>query len=82
MTEPVLRRLARMNRTAVFLAALVVGLAGFFLPGPWGALVLYAVAAGLAWLLARTFAVTPPPLRLMRLVIIALLVVVATVKIV
>jgi hypothetical protein len=81
MTEPVLRRLARMNRTTVFLAALVIGLAGFFLPGAWGALVLYAIAAALAWLLARTFAVTPPPLRLARLLIIALLAVAATIKI-
>jgi hypothetical protein len=70
-----------MNRTTVFLAALAIGLAGFFLPGAWGALVLYAIAVALAWLLARTFAVTPPPLRLARLLIIALLAVAATIKI-
>jgi hypothetical protein len=79
--DPLLQRLARMNRTAVFLAALAVGIAGFFLPGVWGGLLLYAVAFGLAWLLSLTFAVTPPPLRAMRVLIIALLVAVATFKI-
>lgn len=79
--DPLLHRLARMNRTAVFIAALAVGLAGFFLPGVWGGLLLYAVAFALAWLLAQTFAVTPPPLRAMRVLIIALLIAVATFKI-
>lgn len=79
--NPVLLRLAAMNRTAAFLAALVIGLAGFFLPGVWGALVLYAVAFALAWLLARTFAVTPPPLRVVRVIIIAALAAMATFKI-
>ncbi|MCL6641221.1 MAG: hypothetical protein K6T92_07590 [Candidatus Rokubacteria bacterium] len=80
--DPVLRRLARMNRTAVFLAALAVGLAGFFLPGAAGALVLYAVVFGLAWLHARTFTVTPPPLRVVRVIVICVLTIIATSKIV
>jgi hypothetical protein len=78
--DPILYRLARVNRTAAFIGALVVGLAGFFLPGIWGALVLYAVVFALAWLHARTFAVTPPQLRVVRVLLICLLTVVATVK--
>jgi hypothetical protein len=79
--EPLLRRLARMNRTAVFVAALAVGLAGFFLPGVWGGLLLYAIVFALAWLHARTWTVTPPPLRVVRVLIIVLLTAVATFKI-
>jgi hypothetical protein len=78
--DPILQRLSRVNRTAAFLGALVIGLAGFFLPGVWGALVLYAVVFFLAWLHARTFAVTPPPLRVMRVVVICVLTVIATIK--
>ena len=80
MSDP-LHRLARANRTGVFLGALAVGLLGMFLPGLWGALVLFAAVAGLAYLLNRTWAVTPPALRLVRLVILALLAVVAASKI-
>lgn len=80
--NPILHRLARVNRTAAFIAALAVGLAGFFLPGVWGALVLYAVVFALAWLHARTFTVTPPPLRVVRVIIICVLTIVATTKIV
>jgi hypothetical protein len=78
--DPILQRLSRVNRTVAFLGALVVGLAGFFLPGVWGALVLYAVVFSLAWLHARTFVVTPPPLRMMRVVVICALTVIATIK--
>ena len=81
MSDPLLRRLARMNRTAAFVAALAVGVAGFFLPGVWGALVLFAATVGLGYLLSRTWAVTPPPLRVARLVIIAGLVGIALIKI-
>ncbi len=80
MSDP-LRRLARANRTGVFLGALVIGLAGLFLPGIWGALVLFAVVAGLGYLLRRTWAITPPPLRLVRIIILAGLVLIALSKI-
>jgi hypothetical protein len=79
-SDPILQRLSRVKPTAAFLGALVVGLAGFFLPGVWGAVVLYAVVFALAWLQARTFVVTPPHLRAMRIVIICLLTVIATAK--
>jgi hypothetical protein len=79
--EPGLLRLARLNRTGVFLAALVVGLAGLFLPGWWGGLLLLGVSGGLVMLLRQTSAVTPPPLRVARLLIVAGLVVIAVAKI-
>jgi hypothetical protein len=75
-----LTRLARINRTRVFLGTLVVALIGLFLPGLWGAVVLYAVVAALAALLAQTWSVTPPVLRLARLLILAGLAVIATLK--
>lgn len=78
--DRLLHRLARMNRTAAFIIALAVGLAGFFLPGVWGALVLFAVVIALAWLHARTWTVTPPPLRAVRVFIILVLAVIAAVK--
>jgi hypothetical protein len=76
-----LTALARLNRTKVLLGTLAVALAGLFLPGTWGALILYAVVAALAALLAQTWPVTPPPLRIFRLVVLAALAVLATSKI-
>ena len=79
--DPLLQRLARLNRTTVFLAALVIGLAGFFLPGFWGGLLLFAVAGALAVLLRQTWSLTPPPLRVVRVVILLSLVIIAAAKI-
>jgi hypothetical protein len=76
-----LPRLARMNPTKVFLGALVVALAGMFLPGWFGALLLMAVV-GLGGLLGQTWSVTPAGVRVLRLVILALLVFIATAKLV
>jgi hypothetical protein len=78
---PLLSRLARMNRTTVFLVALAVILAGFFVPGFWGGLLLLAVVVGLAYLLTHTWAVTPPPMRIVRAVILTALLIVAVLKI-
>lgn len=80
MADP-MHRLTRINRTAVFLGTLVIGLAGLFLPGIWGALLLYVIVAALAALLARTWAVTAPPVRVLRLIILAGLAALATAKI-
>jgi hypothetical protein len=80
MADP-LRRLVRLNRTSVFLVTLVVALAGLFLPGLWGVLLLYAVVVGLALLLNRTWSVTPPAMRVFRLVVLAGLAALATAKI-
>jgi hypothetical protein len=77
----VLERLARMDRTKVFLATLAVALVGLFLPGLVGAIILYAVVGALAWLLTVTWAVIGVPLRVFRLVTLAVLAAVATTKI-
>jgi hypothetical protein len=77
-----MHRLTRLNRTAAFLGSLVIGLAGLFLPGIWGALVLYAIVLALGALLARTWYVSAPPSRIARLVILAGLAAIATSKII
>jgi hypothetical protein len=76
-----LARLARVNPTAVFLAALVVVLAGLFAPGIIGGALLLALAAGLAALLVTTWPVQRPATRMMRLVMLTLLVALTLTKI-
>jgi hypothetical protein len=80
MADP-LRRLVRLNRTSVFVIALAVALAGLFLHGWWGALLLYAVVAGMGLLLNQTWSVTPPGMRVFRLLVLAGLAAIATFKI-
>jgi hypothetical protein len=76
-----LTTLARLDRTKAFLGSLAVALLGIFLPGAWGAAILYLVVAALAGLLAQTWPVTPPALRAFRLVMLAMIAVIATTKI-
>lgn len=80
MTERVLIRLGRLNRTLVFLVGVAVVFLGLLLPGITGAAILLALAAGLGWVLARTWVVTAPPVRATRLVILALVLCVAAYK--
>jgi len=75
-----LERLARLDRTKVFLGTLAVGLAGLFLPVPVGPLLLLAVVVLLGALLRITWPVTPVPLRAVRLLILAGLAVLALVR--
>ncbi|AEV82335.1 hypothetical protein ACWT_1317 [Actinoplanes sp. SE50] len=77
MTTPdhFLRRLARVNPTSAFFAALALLLAGLFLPGVVGALLLAVLAAGLATLTFTTWPVQPPITRLVRVVLLTLLIV-------
>jgi hypothetical protein len=84
MTGPsrLLITLRRLNRTQVFLGALVLALLGLFVPGTLGALLLYAIVAALAALLSATWSVTPPGVRIFRLVVLAGLAAIATTKIV
>ncbi|GIF07444.1 DUF6703 family protein [Actinoplanes siamensis] len=70
-----LRRLARINPTTAFVVALVLLLAGLFLPGVVGALLLGVLAAGLAALTFTTWPVQAPITRLVRVVLLTLLVV-------
>ncbi|MFC7278794.1 DUF6703 family protein [Paractinoplanes rhizophilus] len=73
-SENVLRRLARVNPTTAFIVALVLMLAGLFLPGIVGAALLFVLAAGLAALTFTTWPVQPPPTRVLRIVMLALLI--------
>jgi hypothetical protein len=80
VTDP-LARLARLNVTTVFLAALALVLAGLFAPGIIGGALLLVLFAALATLLVRTWPVQPPPVRALRVSVLALLLAVALVKI-
>ncbi|WP_030438531.1 DUF6703 family protein [Actinoplanes subtropicus] len=72
-SENLLRRLARVNPTTAFLVALVLMLAGLFLPGIVGAAVLFVLGAGLAALTYTTWAVQPPATRALRVLMLVLL---------
>ena len=62
------------------LRALLLALLALFLPGWYGALLLLAVVVALGGLLGRTWPVTPPAARVLRILILALLVIIATAK--
>ena len=79
-TDP-LARLARLNATAVFLAALVYVLIGLFAPGVLGGALLLLLAGGLGWVMARTWPVQPPTTRMIRLTALVALIGVALLKI-
>jgi hypothetical protein len=79
--ERLLTRLGRLSRTQVFLGALALAALGLFVPGPVGALVMVVIVAALAWLLSVTWSVTPPALRIFRLIVLGGLVAFALVKI-
>lgn len=77
MTPPdnLLRKLARINPTTAFFVALVVMLAGLFLPGIIGAALLFVLFAGLAALTFTTWPVQTPASRTARVILLALLLV-------
>ena len=76
-----MQRLARINRTQAFLGALALVVGGLFTPGWYGAVILFALVAGLLVLLVRTAPVTRPGTLLVRLVILAGIVLVGVYKI-
>ena len=80
MTD-LLNRLARLNRTAVFLGALIIGLIALFLPGFVGGILLLVVVALMVVLLRLTWAVTAPTPRVLRLLILGILAGIALSKI-
>ena len=82
MTTPdnLLARLARINPTTAFVAALVLLLAGFFLPGIVGAALLVLLAAALTALTYTTWPVQSPSTRAVRIVVLVLLLVVIVAK--
>ena len=75
MTPPenLLRRLARVNPTQAFIAAIVLLLAGLFLPGIIGAAVLFLLGAALATLTYLTWPVQSPSTRTFRVLLLGLL---------
>ncbi|MEV4707017.1 DUF6703 family protein [Actinoplanes sp. NPDC049316] len=68
-----LRRLAAVNPTTAFIAALVVFVAGLFLPGIVGAALLFLLGAALTALTFTTWPVQTPALRTVRLILLTLL---------
>ena len=70
-SENLMRRMARVNPTTAFVAALVLLLAGLFLPGIIGAAVLLLLAVALAALTFTTWPVQSPPTRVFRGLILA-----------
>ena len=72
-SENLLRRLARVNPTRAFVAALALMLAGLFLPGIVGAALLFLLGAGLAALTFTTWPVQSPSTRALRVLMLVLL---------
>ena len=79
-SDNLLRRLARVNPTTAFVVALVVLLAGFFLPGIIGALLLFLLGVALAGLTFTTWPVQTPSTRVIRVILLGLLLAVAVTK--
>ena len=79
-SDNLLRRLARVSPTAAFVVALAVMLAGLFLPGIVGALLLFALGAGLAALTFTTWPVQTRSTRAVRVVLLTLLFAVVVAK--
>jgi hypothetical protein len=79
-SENLLGRLARINPTTAFFLALVVMLAGLFLPGIIGAALLFVLFAGLAALTFTTWPVQTPSTRAVRAVLLAVLLAAVVVK--
>jgi hypothetical protein len=71
--DDLLRGLARVNPTRAFLAALLLVLAGLFLPGIVGGAVLFLLGAALATLTYTTWPVQSPPTRIVRVVLLVAL---------
>jgi hypothetical protein len=79
--DNLLARLARIHPTTAFVAALVLLLAGFFLPGIVGAALLVLLAAALAALTYTTWPVQSPSTRAVRIVLLVLLLTVIVAKV-
>lgn len=79
-SDNVLRRLSRVSPTAAFVVALVVLLAGFFLPGIIGAALLFLLCAALAALTFTTWPVQRPSTRVVRVALLVLLLAVVVAK--
>ncbi len=76
-----LARLARVNRVVAFGVTVLLVLLGLFLPGIVGGLVLVVLMGALLALMTRTWPVTPPQTRVLRVVILAVLALVTLAKV-
>jgi hypothetical protein len=72
-SDNLMRRLARVSPTTAFVVALVLLLAGFFLPGIIGAALLFLLGASLAALTFTTWPVQKPATRVLRVLMLLLL---------
>jgi hypothetical protein len=79
-TSALFARLNRLNPTAVFLTVLVLVLGGLLLPRPYGGILLLVLAAGLAAMLVSTWQRGTQQARATRVIIFALLIVLAVYK--
>lgn len=79
-SDNLMGRLARVNPTTAFVAALAVMLAGLFLPGVIGAALLFLLGAALAALTFTTWPVQKPATRTVRVILLALLFAAAVAK--
>ena len=75
-----MQRLARVNRTVVFLVAAAYVFAALLIPGIAGAAMLVVLGVALALLMARTWPVQSPRTRAGRLAVLAFMIIVAVVK--
>ncbi len=76
-----LEKLARLNRTAVFLITLALLLGALFIKGVVGGLLLLVLAAGLAALMVTTWPVQSTSTRVLRVSVLTLLVITALILI-
>jgi uncharacterized membrane protein len=75
-----MERLARVNRTVLFLIAAAYVFAALIIPGVVGAAMLLALAAALGWLLVRAWPLHAGRTRGIRVLILALMIVIAVIK--
>jgi multisubunit Na+/H+ antiporter MnhB subunit len=80
-TATALRRLSRLPRLGVFLGTLALALAAFFTPGFAGAALVGLLAAGAAVLIAHTWNHRTPGGRALRLLVFAVLLLIAVSKV-
>ena len=77
-----LEKLARLNRTAVFLVTLALLLTGLILGGLMGGLILLLLAVCVAALTVSTWPVQPTSTRVLRATVLVLLVITAVITMV
>ena len=85
MSSPTRRRRptgpATSPATGVFLGALVITLVALLLPGWWGTVPLALIVIGMAWLMTKTWPVTPPQTRALRILVLLILLGIAMYKV-